>query len=66
MIEITPEIVCFTPNLDEDLVEMPTSVWRPTHRFRSPLTDLAREVRPEAIDPEPDAFVTHVDASFVQ
>jgi len=37
-----------------------------SHRFRPAFSDLTREVSPEAIDPEPGAFMANVYAALVQ
>ena len=61
-----PEIVRLASNFHEDLVQVPAPLLYPAHSLRPPLTDLICEVRPEAIYPKTDAFVTNIYAPLVQ
>lgn len=58
--------VRLAPNLDEDLVQMPAPLFDSPHILGPPLTDLICEVCPEAINPEPNAFVANIYAALVQ
>lgn len=66
MIDRAPEIMRFSTNLDEDLVQVPAPLVDPSHCFGSPLTDLVSKVGAKSIDPEADTFVTNIYAALLQ
>ena len=55
-----------TADLHENLVQVPTPLRAPAHRLGPTLTDLMRKIRPEAVYPEPDAFMANVYAALVE
>ena len=53
-------------DLHKGLIKVPSPLSMLTHGSRAFRSDLAREDRTEAIDPEPHALMADVDPAFVQ
>ena len=66
VVDSAPKIVALTPDLHEDLVQVPPPLRTSSHRLWPALADFVGEVNPEPIHPEPDAFVANVDAALVE
>lgn len=65
VINRAPKVVRFPADFHKYFVEVPAPLLDPAHCIGPPLTDLICEVCPDAIDPETDAFVTNINAPFV-
>jgi len=56
----------FSPDFDEDFVQMPLPLRASPHRFGPTFPDLVREVRSEPVDPKADTLVADIDAALMQ
>lgn len=65
MIYGAPQVMAFTIDLHEDLVEMPTPTARP-QSLDPAFPDLGGEHRTELVAPTPDGLVADLDAALVQ
>lgn len=65
MVHGGPKVVHLTVDLHEHLVAVPPPLAR-SDAFDPALSDLGCRHRPEPMPPEPDRFVTDVDATFVE
>ena len=66
VVDSSPEIVPLAAYLHKDLVQVPSPLRAPPHRFGPPFPDLVCEVCAEPIDPEPHAFVANVDPTLMK
>ena len=66
MIDGSPQVMPFSANFDEDLVQVPLPLWRLSDSFRPTFANLVREVSTEPVDPVADRFVSDVDPSLVK
>ena len=61
-----PEVVGFTFDLHEDLVEMPTPVVRALVKSLLALFELLRKQSTKPVPPKPYCLVAHVDPTLVE
>ena len=66
MVDRAPEVMLYSVDFDEDLIEMPLPLSDLPHVACSLLADLSGEVSPEPIDPEADAFMANVDTALME
>lgn len=66
VINSPPEVVGFTPNLHEHLVQVPLPLRPRAKLLGSFPSDLGCEDRTKTVPPEPNCFVADVDAAFVE
>ena len=66
MINGPPEVVGFFSNLDEHLVRMPLPLRLCTKLLGSFPSDLGCEDRTKTVPPEPNRFMTDVNAAFTE
>ena len=61
-----PQVVRLAVDLHENLVEMPPPVRKRSHPTDSVSADLCREHRAKSVSPEPNRFMTSLDAALMQ
>ena len=66
MIDGAPKVVLDAVDLHEDFIQMPLPLSMLSHVGRTFRSDLSREDRPKAIDPEPYTLMADIDAPFVK
>ena len=66
MVDRAPEVMLYSVDLDEDLIEMPLPLSDLPHIVGSPLTDLASKVGSKPINPESYTFMTNIYAALVE
>src|SRR3990167_7406298 len=66
VVDGAPQVMPFTPDFDEDLVQMPLPLRTPPHGFAAPFPDLVCEVSTKPIDPEPDALMADIDPTLMK
>jgi|TARA_R110000824_G_scaffold93223_1_gene225609 hypothetical protein len=66
VIDGTPQVMCFTIDLYEDFVQMPTPVGIILGRENTFLPDLIGEQWPKSVPPIADCFMTDIDTSFMK
>jgi hypothetical protein len=66
VIHSSPNIVSFSVNPHEHLVQVPLPVGINSKLLDSPFTDLCREYRTKSVPPEADRFITDIDTAFME
>lgn len=66
MIDRPPEIMCLTPDLHKNLVQMPFPLRDLTHLLTPALLDLLGEERAEPVDPLSNAFMAKINATLME
>lgn len=66
VIDSAPEVVAFTVDLHENLVDMPAPVRERTHTIHPPASDLSGDHQAKSVPPKTNRFVTDIDPAFAQ
>lgn len=66
MIDGPPKIVALTIDLHEDLVDMPLPSRKSAQLLNTTPTDLEGKHWAKPVPPEPDGFMAHIAAAFMQ
>lgn len=66
VVNCAPEVVFDAIDLHEDLIEMPLSMPKGSHRLNATPSDLSGENRAETVPPEPYRLIGDIDPTLVQ